>query len=126
MFFFYFDIRLAQSHALPKTIGWRFQKSIYESSQKTVIYSEKYTSNPTKSYDKNGYLKEFAYVSNIPLKQNLNMHCTKNEVFQYGFFHQMWPNPQFPADFITFTEEILNGTLFSAVIIFSFELLGAD
>ena len=38
----------------------------------------------------------------------------------------MWPNPQFPADFITFTEEILNGTLFSAVIIFSFELLGAD
>ena len=21
----------------------------------------------------------------------------------------MWPNPQFPADFATFTEEILNG-----------------
>ena len=23
----------------------------------------------------------------------------------------MWPNPQLPADFITFTEEILNGKL---------------
>ena len=24
----------------------------------------------------------------------------------------MWPNPQFPADLITFTEEILNGKLY--------------
>ena len=24
----------------------------------------------------------------------------------------MWPSPQFPADLVTFTEEILNGTLF--------------
>ena len=24
----------------------------------------------------------------------------------------MWPNPQFPADFVTFTEEILNSILF--------------
>ena len=24
----------------------------------------------------------------------------------------MWPNPQFPADMVTFTEEILNGKLF--------------
>ena len=23
----------------------------------------------------------------------------------------MWPNPQFPTDFVTFTEEILNETL---------------
>ena len=23
----------------------------------------------------------------------------------------MWPNPQFPADFVTFTEEIVNGKL---------------
>ena len=23
----------------------------------------------------------------------------------------MWPNPQFPADFVTFTEETLNGKL---------------
>ena len=29
----------------------------------------------------------------------------KNEVFQ------MWPNPQFPADLITFTGEILNGKI---------------
>ena len=29
----------------------------------------------------------------------------------------MWPNPQFPADLITFTEEILNGKLrFCAVM----------
>ena len=28
----------------------------------------------------------------------------------------MWPNPQFPADLITFTEEIMNGTLFFCVV----------
>ena len=27
------------------------------------------------------------------------------------FFQQMWPNPQLPADFVTFTEEILIGKL---------------
>ena len=25
----------------------------------------------------------------------------------------MWPNPEFPADLVTFTEEILNGKLHS-------------
>ena len=30
----------------------------------------------------------------------------------------MWPNPQFPADLITFTDEILNGKLhFYAVLV---------
>ena len=24
----------------------------------------------------------------------------------------MWPNPQFPADLVTFTEEILNGKFY--------------
>ena len=29
----------------------------------------------------------------------------------------MWPNPQFPADLVTFTEEVLNGKLhFCAVL----------
>ena len=33
----------------------------------------------------------------------------------------MWPNPQFPADLVTFTEEILNGKLhFLWGVIFSF------
>ena len=27
----------------------------------------------------------------------------------------MWPNPQFPADFATFTKEIFHGKLFCAV-----------
>ena len=39
------------------------------------------------------------------------VHCTKNEVFHYGFFQQMRPNPQFPTDLVTFTEEIRNGKL---------------
>ena len=38
-------------------------------------------------------------------------HCTKNEVFYYGFLQSVWPSPQFPEDLITFTEEILNGKL---------------
>ena len=32
-------------------------------------------------------------------------HCTKNEVFHYGFLQQMWPNPHI------FIAEILNGKL---------------
>ena len=35
----------------------------------------------------------------------------KNEVFHLRFLHEMWPNPQFPADLVTFTEQILNGKL---------------
>ena len=35
-------------------------------------------------------------------------YCTKNEVFHYGFPQKMWPNPQFSADLVTFTEAILN------------------
>ena len=27
----------------------------------------------------------------------------------------MWPNPQFPAELVTFTEEVFNGKLFWAV-----------
>ena len=38
-------------------------------------------------------------------------HCTKNEVFHYVFLQWMWPNPQFSADLVTFTEEICNGKL---------------
>ena len=38
-------------------------------------------------------------------------HCTKNEVFHYGYLEYMWPNPQFLADFVTFTEEIRNKKL---------------
>ena len=42
---------------------------------------------------------------------SINLRCTKNEVFHQGFLQEMLPNPQFPADLITFTEEILNGKL---------------
>ena len=35
----------------------------------------------------------------------------KNEVFHWGSLQQMWPNPQFPADLVTLTEEILYGKL---------------
>ena len=38
------------------------------------------------------------------------------QVFHYGFLQQMWPNPQFPADLVTFTEEILHGTIIRAGI----------
>ena len=38
-------------------------------------------------------------------------HWTKNEVFHYRCLQQMWLNPQFPEDLVTFTEEILNGEL---------------
>ena len=38
---------------------------------------------------------------------NFNMHGTKNEVLHHRFLQYMWPNPQFPADLVTFAEEIL-------------------
>ena len=37
--------------------------------------------------------------------------CTKNEVFHSGIFQKMWPNLQFWADLVTFTEEILHKKL---------------
>ena len=39
------------------------------------------------------------------------LHCTKNEVFHYGFLEYMWPNPHFPMDLVRFTKEIRNGKL---------------
>ena len=36
---------------------------------------------------------------------------TKNEVFYYGFLQQIWPNPQFLANFVTFNDKILNAKL---------------
>ena len=35
----------------------------------------------------------------------------KNEGFHWGFLQKIWPNPQFSADLVTFTEEILNEKL---------------
>ena len=42
----------------------------------------------------------------------LNFHCAKNGIFCWGFLQQMWANPQFLVDLVTFTEEILNGNGF--------------
>ena len=39
-------------------------------------------------------------------------YWTKNKVFHWRFFQQMWPNPLETADLVTFTEEILNGKLY--------------
>ena len=44
-------------------------------------------------------------------KTQFVLHCTKNEVFHYGFLQLIWPNPQFSADLVTLTEEILTGKL---------------
>ena len=41
------------------------------------------------------------------------LHHTKNEAFLEGFLQYMWPNPQETADFVSFTEENLNGKLHS-------------
>ena len=41
-------------------------------------------------------------------KELFYVHCMKNEVFQYGFLKSIWQNQQFPADLVTFTEEICN------------------
>ena len=38
-------------------------------------------------------------------------HCTKNDVSIKDLFGKCDQNPQFPADLVTFTEEILNGKL---------------
>ena len=62
-------------------------------------------------------LKVFANITMTPInwvggrKWSNLYHCTKNEVFHEEFPQKMWPNPQGIADFVTFTEEILNGKL---------------
>ena len=39
------------------------------------------------------------------------MSLHKNEVFHYGFLHQMWPNPHETEDLVTFTEETRNAKI---------------
>ena len=36
------------------------------------------------------------------------MQCKKNEVSHKGLLQYVRPNPQFPADMVTFTQEIFN------------------
>ena len=53
------------------------------------------------------------------LWKKVGYHCTKNEVFQWGFLQEMWPNPQKTADLVTFTKETLNGKIhFFCVVCF--------
>ena len=40
---------------------------------------------------------------------NVELHCTKNEVFHQGFLKEMSPKSQETTDLVTFTEAILNG-----------------
>ena len=42
--------------------------------------------------------------------------CTKSEVFHCGFLQEMWLNPQFSLDLVTFTEEtLIESFIFCAV-----------
>ena len=53
------------------------------------------------------FLRIGSAVKNSNTQKIFQKFFTKN-IFQYGFLQKMRPNPQFPADLVTFTEEILN------------------
>ena len=38
-------------------------------------------------------------------------HCTKSDVFHWGFLQLMWPNPQKITDLVTSAEEVLSRKL---------------
>ena len=42
------------------------------------------------------------------MEYSFTIHCSKNEVFHYGFFKSMSQNPKFLAELVTLTEEIRN------------------
>ena len=67
------------------------------------------------------YCYNYGVSSNI-IETNKALHCTK--FFHDGFLQQMLPNPQFPADLVTFNKEILNVKLhfFSSVISLIYDL----
>ena len=50
-------------------------------------------------------------IYNSTNRTSFHMHCAKKKVFSWGLFQYMWPNPQFPADLITYSEEIFNRKL---------------
>ena len=50
------------------------------------------------------------YISYDNSRKIVNMSLHK-KCFPLGFYQQMWPNPQLPADLVTVTEEILNEKL---------------
>ena len=77
---------------------------------KQIFYISICRSSRSEVFCKKGVLRNFANFTGKHLCQSLffNKHCTKNEVFYWGFLQLMWPNQQFLADLITFTKEILN------------------
>ena len=54
------------------------------------------------------FVRFFDLVFNFFPGLTNGLHCTENEVFHLGFVHI---HIQFPAELVTFTEEILNGKL---------------
>ena len=57
------------------------------------------------------YVKWECQNSFVTLIVTLYPTLHKNKVLYRGFLQHMWPNPQFPSDLVTCTEEILNGKL---------------
>ena len=51
------------------------------------------------------FIRFFDLVFNFFPGLTNGLHCTEKEVFHWGFVHI---HIQFPAEFVTFTEEILN------------------
>ena len=89
-----------------------------------LIHSAQYSDHSFSTYVKN--LRMYYMNDNIEngdtlfkgfffSRNNRRYTSQKNEVFYWRFPQQMWPNlqfpPQFPADLVIFTEEILNGKL---------------
>ena len=87
--------------------GWRSQKF----DPRLSIFRR----NPENYKRPRHWIQTAFELCNTPIYPRI--HCTKNEVSHYGFLQEMWPNPQFPADLVTFTTEIRIGKLhFCAVI----------
>ena len=58
-----------------------------------------------------------------PEQHHWGCHCTRNEVSRYRFLQLKWPNWQFSADLVTFTEEIFNEKSFFVHFVLLYLLL---
>ena len=63
------------------------------------------------STTKNRFIKFFNLqkIQVFEVKKFMYSSLHKNEVLHEGFLQYIRPNPQFPSNLVTFTEEILNG-----------------
>ena len=89
------------------------------------VFEVTFALEANKSYSRRSIFNKVLILCRIPCmiininlqkcRKNYSTHSTKIETFHKGFHQSMLPNLQFPAELVTFTEEIKENFIFWAM-----------